>query len=195
MNYIIIIFSKKKNIWLETVLFSFSYIILKNYWLTLSLKAFIWRKNLGSRNTQRAQLSTSVYLSIYLSIYLYIHIYIIYICICTIYTYMYGVKGYIEKFLIINFTSITLPPGSDIRSRSSVYITYVMYPSTWVAFVLVTRKAHCFVFMITYLLWPSCFCEIWALCVSWITYGRLWLHMVFTFFVNSRKIFFEQTKI
>ena len=29
------------------------------------------------------------------------------------------------------------------------------------------------VFMITYILCPSCFCEIWALCMSWITYNHL----------------------
>ena len=42
-------------------------------------------------------------------------------------------------------------------------------------------KGHCgdnqevnIVFMITHILYPSCFCEIWALCVSWITYDHLY---------------------
>ena len=30
------------------------------------------------------------------------------------------------------------------------------------------------VFMIAYILRPSCFCEIWGLCVSWITYDHLY---------------------
>ena len=49
--------------------------------------------------------------------------------------------------------------------------------------------------MITYLLCPSYFCEIGALCVLWITCDHLWLHMVFTHFDNGLKMFFEQTKI
>ena len=35
------------------------------------------------------------------------------------------------------------------------------------------RNGH-IVFMITYILRPSSFCEIWALCVSWITYDHLY---------------------
>ena len=34
--------------------------------------------------------------------------------------------------------------------------------------VVITVRAHCF--HDCYILRPSCFCEIWALCVSWITY-------------------------
>ena len=31
------------------------------------------------------------------------------------------------------------------------------------------------IFIITYTLLPSCFCEIWALCVSWIIYDHLYI--------------------
>ena len=37
------------------------------------------------------------------------------------------------------------------------------------------------VFMITYILCSSCFCEIWALCVSWITYDHLYTYILYTY--------------
>ena len=48
------------------------------------------------------------------------------------------------------------------------------------AILVITGRAHCFhdcVYtynMYIYLLHPSCFCEIWALWVSWITYDHLY---------------------
>ena len=50
-----------------------------------------------------------------------------------------------------------------------------MCPSAWVATKpLWWQPGGYIVFMITYMLCPSCFCEIWELCVSWITYDHLW---------------------
>ena len=43
--------------------------------------------------------------------------------------------------------------------------------------VTVHHVPKCIVFMITYILRPSCFCEIWALYVSWITYDHLYDHI------------------
>ena len=34
--------------------------------------------------------------------------------------------------------------------------------------------------MITYMLRPSCFCEIWALCESWITYIYIYIYIAHT---------------
>ena len=41
------------------------------------------------------------------------------------------------------------------------------------AIVVITGREH-IVFKIAYMLCLSCFCEIWALCVSWITYDHLY---------------------
>ena len=43
------------------------------------------------------------------------------------------------------------------------------------AIVVITGRAHCFHDYI-YILRPSCFCEIWALCVSWITYDHFYIY-------------------
>ena len=55
---------------------------------------------------------------------------------------------------------------------------YIMCPSTWVA----TKSLWWYpgghiVFMMTYILCSSCFCEIWAFCVSWITYDHLHIYI------------------
>ena len=63
-------------------------------------------------------------------------------------------KIFIERPDVYNRT---LPTGFYIQWRSSVYITYIMCPSAWVARnpLVMTGRAHCF-------------CEIWALCMSWV---------------------------
>ena len=42
------------------------------------------------------------------------------------------------------------------------------------AIVVISGRAHWF-FMIVYILRQSCFCETWAICVPWITYGYLYI--------------------
>ena len=42
--------------------------------------------------------------------------------------------------------------------------------------VVITGRVHCF-HDCTYILCPSCFCEIWALCVSWIISDNLYKYM------------------
>ena len=52
---------------------------------------------------------------------------------------------------------------------------YIICPNAWVATEpLWWWPGGHMVFMITYILRSSCFCEIWTLCVSWITHD-LWI--------------------
>ena len=48
--------------------------------------------------------------------------------------------------------------------------------STVIAIVVITGRAHCFHYC-KYKLYPSCFCEIWALFVSWITSDNLYKYI------------------
>ena len=49
----------------------------------------------------------------------------------------------------------------------------LMHLGTWWTVVHNVTSQH-IVVMIAYMLRSSCFCEIWALCVSWITYDHLY---------------------
>ena len=42
------------------------------------------------------------------------------------------------------------------------------------------------VFMITYILCPSCFCKIWALCVSWTTYVYIQKYIYIYIYIYTR---------
>ena len=86
-----------------------------------------------------------------LHIYIYIYIYI-YICIYIIlYIYIYLIK------------KTMCPPGSRLSPQ-------------WLCGSSCTCAQDVYTYdnMITSILYPS-FCEIWALCVSWITYGHLYI--------------------
>ena len=120
------------------------------------------------------------------------------LCVCVLFhIYIWRETTYRNyKFWIINFTNTTLRTGSYMHWRRSVLynITYIRYASTWDGTKLLLRwwpGGH-IVFTITYLLSPSFFTEI---CVLWITCDHLGLHMVFTRFVYSLKMFFEQIEI
>ena len=69
---------------------------------------------------------------------------------------------------------------------------YIMCPSTWVA----TKSLWWYpgghiVFMMTYILCSSCFCEIWAFCVSWITYDHLHIYIYIYFMVAAPYIMYK----
>ena len=48
--------------------------------------------------------------------------------------------------------------------------------SGFLAILVIMRRANCFHDCI-YVWSSSCFCEIWALCVSWITYNHLYVYI------------------
>ena len=63
---------------------------------------------------------------------------------------------------------------------------YIMCPSAWVATKpLWGWPEQHIVFMIAYILRSSCFCEIWALCASWITYDHLciWIYVLYILYI------------
>ena len=72
-----------------------------------------------------------------------------------------------------------------------MYTTLIMCPSGWVVTKPLLREAGgLLIFKVTFVLSPSRFCKIWALCVSWVTYdlsymifydhflGGFWLEIV-----------------
>ena len=85
----------------------------------------------------------------------------------------------ISQIVVVNVGLVRLPPPSTmaqifplvIQWRSSVYIIYIMCPNTWVATKTFWHfgddwRAHGFHdYVFTYVLCPSCFFKIWALCV------------------------------
>ena len=94
-----------------------------------------------------------IYIYIHIHTYIYIHVYIsIYIC-------------YHEK----NVPSRLSPQWlcGNACTWAHTLEPYIMCPSAWV-FIF---------FMITYILRSSCFCEIWAHCVSWIAYDHLYIYI------------------
>ena len=90
---------------------------------------------------------------------------------CKQYIYIYIHLG---TWCTVNRTSRAVHRTSCTSSTSCVHhvhqtvhhVTKCM--SCHKAIVVITGRAHCN--MITYILRSSCFCEIWALCVSWVTY-------------------------
>ena len=55
------------------------------------------------------------------------------------------------------------------------------------AIVVITGRAHCF-HDYKYILCPSCFCEIWALCVLWITSDHLYKY-IYIYILYKYKIY------
>ena len=49
--------------------------------------------------------------------------------------------------------------------------------------------------MITYILCPSCFCEIWALWVSWIIYNHLYMSFHLIHYENPNVVFLQKVCI
>ena len=101
----------------------------------------------------------NTYIHIYTYIYIYIYVYILLIhIIYSIYLYIIHII-YIYIYLLDTYTYIY------------IYIhtihTDMLYMLSW------KQCALPIVFIITYILCSSCFCEIWGLGVSWITYDHL----------------------
>ena len=79
-------------------------------------------------------------------------------------------------FLVTTCLVVAVQPCMEwipIFKKKCVTVHHVSkYMSCHKAIVVITRTAHWF-FMITYILCPcSYFCEVWALCVSWITHDH-----------------------
>ena len=115
--------------------------------LTKPLKAFIWKENVGSRNTPYEYKNLFIHIYIYIYICYVLYICIKYTCIHIIYTYMLYTCIYKRTFLTDFY----------MQWRSSEYITYMMYPGARI----VTKpfwwwwcQGGNIIFMITYLLCP-----------------------------------------
>ena len=103
---------------------------------------------------------------------LYIHI-----CIC-IYIYIY-IYIYIQSWkqcapLVI--PKIALWQVMHLGTWCASCTTCVQGMTCHKAIAVITGRAHCFHDCI-WILRPSCFCEIWVLCVSWITFDPLYKYI------------------
>ena len=80
-----------------------------------------------------------------------------------------------------------LPKGKKkyiIYRLSALALWKLMHLGTWCMDMVITRRAHCSHDCV-YILRPSCFCEIWALWVSWITYDHLYIGVFIQFNIKS----------
>ena len=84
----------------------------------------------------------------------------------------------IQNFMIVKWLKMIMTKDSlKMEEKNSKNIHHVpKCMSCHKAIVVINGKAHCFhdnIYIM--ILCSSCFCEIWALCVPWITYDHLYI--------------------